>query len=162
MIRAIAATLGVAVALAGQPAAPARRGLTGAAAVSHAYDTILDADFDALPRVLVATCAEAPREACQVLEALGLWWAIALEPESRLLDVTFSRTVDQAIAATEAWSTREPRRAEAWFYRGVAYGARVQWRVLRQERLAAARDGKRVKESLERARRAYRALSALT
>ena len=26
---------------------------------------------------------------------------------------------------------REPERAEAWFYLGAAYGARVQWRVLR-------------------------------
>ena len=42
-------------------------------------------------------------------------------------------------------------RAEAWFYLGAAYGARVQWRVLREQRLAAARDGKRIKESLERA-----------
>ena len=41
--------------------------------------------------------------------------------------------------------------AEAWFYLGAAYGARVQWRVLRQEHLAAARDGKRIKEALEQA-----------
>jgi hypothetical protein len=152
VIRAIAATVGVAVALASHPAAPAVvRGITAADAVSHTYDTILDADFDAVPRGLEATCGEAPREACHVLEALGLWWAIALEPESRLADVAFSRTVDGAIAATETWTAREPLRAEAWFYQGAAYGARVQWRVLRQERLAAARDGKRVKESLERA-----------
>ena len=41
--------------------------------------------------------------------------------------------------------------AEAWFYLGGAYARRVQWRVLREEKLAAARDGKRIKEALERA-----------
>jgi tetratricopeptide (TPR) repeat protein len=46
---------------------------------------------------------------------------------------------------------REPTRAEAWFYLGGAYGARAQWRVLRGERLAAARDGKRIKDALEHA-----------
>ena len=45
----------------------------------------------------------------------------------------------------------EPQRAEAWFYLGAAYGVRAQFRVHRVERLAAARDGKRIKESLERA-----------
>jgi hypothetical protein len=34
---------------------------------------------------------------------------------------------------------------------GGAYGARAQWRVLRGERLAAARDGKRIKDALEHA-----------
>ena len=45
----------------------------------------------------------------------------------------------------------EPERAEAWFYLGAAYGVRAQFRVYRVERLAAARDGKRIKESLEKA-----------
>ena len=42
-------------------------------------------------------------------------------------------------------------RAEAWFYLGGSIGARAQWRALRGETLAAARDGKRIKEALERA-----------
>ena len=45
----------------------------------------------------------------------------------------------------------EPKRAEAWFYVGAAYGVRAQFRVYRVERLAAARDGKRIKEALEKA-----------
>jgi tetratricopeptide (TPR) repeat protein len=55
------------------------------------------------------------------------------------------------IAAIAAWTEREPERGEAWFYLGGAYGARAQWRVLREERLAAARDGKRIKNALEQA-----------
>lgn len=52
-----------------------------------------------------------------------------------------------------------PRRgSRAWGYLGAAYGARAQWRVLRLERLPAARDGKRIKESLERALELVRAL----
>ena len=57
----------------------------------------------------------------------------------------------RAIASTEAWAAREPDDAEAQFYLGAAYAVRVQWRVLRDEKLAAARDGKRIKEALERA-----------
>ena len=45
----------------------------------------------------------------------------------------------------------EPNRAEAWFYLGAAYGVRAQFRVYRVERLAAARDGKRIKDALEQA-----------
>jgi hypothetical protein len=56
-----------------------------------------------------------------------------------------------AIKSSESWTEREPLRAEAWFARGAAYGARAQWRVERRERLAAARDGKHIKAALERA-----------
>ncbi len=42
-------------------------------------------------------------------------------------------------------------RAEAWFYLAGAYAPLVQWRVLRGERLAAAREGKKIKDALERA-----------
>ena len=73
----------------------------------------------------------------------------------------FSRIVDEAIDAATAWTAREPERAEAWFYLGAAYGARVQWRVLREERLRAARDGKRVKDSA-RARTGARPVAAST
>jgi hypothetical protein len=54
------------------------------------------------------------------------------------------------ISANEAWTRREPQRAEAWFYLAAAYGPRVQWRVLRGEQLGAARDGKKIKDALER------------
>ena len=85
-----------------------------------------------------------------MLEATALWWRIQLDPDSRALDDEFSVAADRAITSTEAWVEREPDDAEAWFYVGGAYAARVQWRVLREERLAAARDGKRIKEALEK------------
>ena len=50
-----------------------------------------------------------------------------------------------------AVGSREPDRAEAWFYLGAAYGVRVQYHGQRSEYLAAARDGKRIKVSLEKA-----------
>src|SRR4029453_1972875 len=93
----------------------------------------------------------APPEACDVLEATALWWRIQLDPESRALDDEFSSSVERAIRNNEAWTARAPDNAEAWFYLGGAYAARVQWRVLRNEKLSAARDGKRIKEALERA-----------
>lgn len=130
---------------------PPAGGLTAGASVAATYETILDADFESLPAQLTAICPPAPPEVCLTLQALGRWWEIALEPESRQRDTAFSRIVNKAIASTDAWTRREPDRAEAWFYRGAAYGVRVQWRVLREERLAAARDGKRIKEALEQA-----------
>ena len=127
------------------------RGITAAATVARAYDLILDANFDALEKALPATCPPAPGVACQGLKALGLWWQIQLDPESRRLDAAFLSAVNTAIADAERFATAEPNRAEAWFYVGAAYGVRAQFRVYRVERLAAARDGKRIKEALEKA-----------
>jgi len=64
-------------------------------------------------------------------------WQIQLDPESRGLDPAFTAAVERAIRTTEAWTERAPDSAEAWFYLGGAYGARVQWRVLRGEKVAA-------------------------
>ena len=128
-----------------------QRDITAAPIVATAYDLILDADFDRLKVELPATCGPAPRVACLGLEALSLWWQIQLDPDSRALDPAFLAKTNSAIAEAERLTRAEPDRAEAWFYLGAAYGVRAQWRVHRGERLAAARDGKRIKESLERA-----------
>jgi len=128
-----------------------RRGLTGGELVASAYDVALNADFDRMPEVLATTCGPAPRVACLGLKALSTWWEILLDPQSRSLDSRFLREVDEAISEAQASTAREPERAEAWFYFGAALGARGQWRVLREERLAAARDGKRIKAALEHA-----------
>lgn len=127
------------------------RGLTAAPAVAHAYDLILDADFDQLKKTLPATCPPAPAVACRGLEALSLWWQIQLDLDNHSLDEAFLATANAAIAEAERWAAAEPQRAEAWFYVGAAYGARSQFRVYRLERVAAARDGKRIKEALEKA-----------
>jgi tetratricopeptide (TPR) repeat protein len=124
--------------------------LTGADGLSLAYQAIFDADFDRARTLLAEACPPAPREACLVLEATRQLWRIQLDPEDRSRDAAFDAAVTAAIMAAEAWTTREPRQAEAWFYLGGAYGARVQWRVLRQERLGAARDGREVKNALDR------------
>jgi tetratricopeptide (TPR) repeat protein len=136
----------------------------GEEALARAYDTILDARFAQLDADLRRACPglrtvgpatpgaqSAPIEACHVLDATALWWRIQLDPESRALDDEFSTSVERAIRTTEEWAARAPDDAEAWFYLGGAYAARVQWRVLRNEKLAAARDGKRIKDALERA-----------
>ena len=131
--------------------AQARTGITAAPVVAHAYDLILNTDFDGLAKALPETCPPAPSVACIGLEALSLWWQIQLDPESRALDAPFLATVNAAIAEADRMTKAAPDRAEAWFYLGAAYGVRAQFRVHRTERLAAARDGKRIKESLERA-----------
>jgi tetratricopeptide (TPR) repeat protein len=130
---------------------PARRGLTAAPSVAAAYDLILDGDFDGLTNALPSTCPPAPSVACAGLEALSLWWQIQLDPDSLRLDAPFMARANAAIAEAERMTKAEPRRAEAWFYLGAAYGVRAQFRVHRVQRLAAARDGKRIKQSLERA-----------
>lgn len=150
--RAVVRIVAVAGLLVGGTAAAAPApGFTAGDQVARAYDTILDANFARLPTRLAETCPPAPGEACLMLEALGVWWQISLDPAGRALDRAFVIKADRAIAAAEAWTRREPERAEAFFYLGAAYGARAQWRVLRGERLGAARDGARIKDALERA-----------
>jgi Tfp pilus assembly protein PilF len=141
---------------------PPHRELRGEAALMRAYDFILEARFDQVDAELQRACGAAaaevpapmaagtaPAEACDVLEATALWWRIMLDPDGRTLDAAFTASVERAIRTAEAWTERSPLDAEAWFYLGGAYAARVQWRVLRNEKIAAARDGKRIKQALE-------------
>lgn len=132
-------------------AAPVATDITGLDGLVRAYDAILDGRFEQVDAELRKACPPAPREACDVLAATATWWRILLDPDSRALDQQFSAQVEQAIRSTEAWAAREPANPESHFYAGGAYAARVQWRVLRDEKLAAARDGKRIKQALERA-----------
>jgi tetratricopeptide (TPR) repeat protein len=127
------------------------QGLTGATGLQRAYDAIMDARFEDVPRLTAAACPPAPAEACQLLGVVSTWWQIQIDPHARTLDRRFTAEADAAVAAMETWTGREPQRAEAWFYLGGALGARAQWQVLRGERLAAARSGKRIKDALERA-----------
>jgi tetratricopeptide (TPR) repeat protein len=146
----IAAVAALLVAGAATPRA-AQSPLRGADALVRVYDFILEARFDQAASELQRACGPAPTEACAVMRATSLWWQILLNPEDRSLDDEISAAAERAIGATQAWTERAPRDAEAWFYLGAAYAVRVQWRVLRDERLAAARDGKRIRESLEQA-----------
>jgi hypothetical protein len=135
------------------PPAPASTApdLRGEDALARVYDFILDARFDQVDAELRRACGPAPTEACDVLDATALWWRILLDPFNNALDEEFLASVDRAIRSTEEWTKRSPEAAEAWFYLGGAYAARVQFRVLRDDKLAAARDGKRIKQALERA-----------
>ncbi len=135
----------------GDPTRAESSGLAGAAQLARVYDAIFDAQFERAARELEAACPPAPPEVCGVLDAVSLWWQIQLDPHSQARDALFESRVNAAIDAAEAWTEREPERAEPWFYLGGAYGARVQWRVLRGDRIAAARDGKRIKDALEQA-----------
>ena len=121
------------------------------AELARAYDAILDARFDEVPALRAQACPPAPADACELLDAMALWWRLQLDPHQTARDAAFRAQVERAITATTAWTAREPRSAEAWFYLGGAYAARVQWRVLRGSHLAAARDGQRIKQALERA-----------
>lgn len=123
--------------------------LRGVEGLVRAYDSILEARFDQVDAELRRACPPAPAEACEVLAATALWWRIQLDPDSLALDSEFSSAADRAIASTEAWVERDEESAEAWFYMGAAYAVRVQWRVLRDEKLSAARDGKRILKALE-------------
>jgi hypothetical protein len=129
----------------------AQRGsLTGAPQIARVYDAIFDARFGDVPALLDRACPPAPSEVCTLLDLVSLWWQIQMDPEDESRDARFVADADRAVAAIEAWTVREPQEAEAWFYLGGVYGARAQWRVLRGESLAAARDGKRIKDALER------------
>ncbi|HEV3060697.1 MAG TPA: hypothetical protein VGY48_20805 [Vicinamibacterales bacterium] len=132
-------------------AQPAVAALTEAPRLAAVYDAILSAEFDEAESRLRAACPPAPAGACAALEVVELWWRINIYPESRLLDKRFSDAAAAAVAGNNAWTAREPQRAEAWFYLAGAYAPLVQWRILRGDRLAAARDGNRIRAALERA-----------
>ena len=149
----VAAALLVAAALAGAAghAGQATRHLTGSDLLARAYASILDADFERAARDTAEACGPAPKEACQLMALTAERWQIELDLDNRARDARLLTRIGEAIVATEAWSRREPGRAEAWFYLGVAYGMRAQMHGIRLERFAAARDGTRIKAALERA-----------
>jgi tetratricopeptide (TPR) repeat protein len=155
LVRRLAWVMAAAAILA-VPIQAQRSGLTAAPQIARVYDAILDARFEDVGSLLTQACgpaqaSRAPDEVCQLLDLVSLWWQIQLDPNDRSRDAQFGTRADAVVAAMTSWTMREPRRAEAWFYLGGAYGARAQWRVLRGERLAAARDGKRIKDALEQA-----------
>ncbi|MGE5246671.1 MAG: tetratricopeptide repeat protein [Betaproteobacteria bacterium] len=132
-------------------AAPARAGLTEGPRLARIYDTILGARFDEADARLAEACPPAPAEACDALAEVETWWRIQLDPDSRALDGELTARAARAIAASEAWTAREPDRGEAWFYLAGAYAPLVQWHVLRGKRMTAAREGNRIRQALERA-----------
>lgn len=132
-------------------ASPARAALTDAPRLAAIYDDILDARFDRADAQLKQTCPPAPAGACAALGVVALWWQIQMAPENHALDAPFSERAAAAIALNDDWARREPSRGEAWFYLAGSYAPLVQWRVLRGERIAAAREGKKIKDALERA-----------
>jgi tetratricopeptide (TPR) repeat protein len=139
--------LAAAIAVAYETAGP---GLREARRLAAVYDTILSARFGQVDAQLASACPPAPIEACKDLAAVAVWWEIQLDPADRDLDARFNELTSAAIATSEAWTRREPKSAEAWFYFAGAYAPLVQWRVLRGERLAAAREGNRIREALQR------------
>ena len=130
---------------------PPVTGLTHAPLLARAYDLVYDADFAGAEAELQRACGPAPAQACGVIGVAAQWWRIYLDIDNRSLDQAFTARLNTVIAAGEQWAAREPERAEAWFYLGAAYGVRVQYHGQRLEFLAAARDGKRIKNSLEQA-----------
>jgi tetratricopeptide (TPR) repeat protein len=138
-------------AIAATDARQAEHHLRGSDGLARVYDAILDARFDDVEAEVQRACPPAPAEACQLLRVTATWWHIQIDPDNRTMDQNFLSSINSAIASTEAWVARDPKDAEAWFYLGAAYAMRVQFRVLRSEKIAAARDGKRIKQALERA-----------
>jgi tetratricopeptide (TPR) repeat protein len=144
-----AAALVVLVSLSGAHSAAAGV-LPYSPALARVYDAILDARFDDAEAETVRACGPAPPQACELLRATALWWRVQLDPGDTSRDPQVRAKIDAVIASMEQWTSREPKRADAWFFLGGAYGLRVQFRVLRAERLSAALDGKRIKNALER------------
>ena len=124
-------------------------GLTSPDQLAKTYELILDARFDEADEQLKHACGPAPAAGCQVLRAVSLYWQLLFDPENTSRDPAVLTSANTAIASSEAWVAREPKRAEAWFYLGGAYGSRVLMHDLRGQLLAAARDGKRIHDALQ-------------
>jgi hypothetical protein len=131
-------------------APPAVTGLTESTRLAAAYDTILHARFDQARAELARTCPPAPAESCLALAEVVIWWEIQLDPNNRQLDKSLERAAATAIEAADRWTRREPQRAEAWFYLAGAHAPLEQWRILRGQKLFAARDAIGLKSALDR------------
>jgi hypothetical protein len=131
--------------------APARAEFTSPARVAAVYDLILDARFDQAAARMKDTCPPLDPAVCKALSAASLWWQVLNDPDNHVLDAPLNAASRDAILAATDWTRREPQRGEAWFYLGASYGPLVNWRAFRGERLSAAREGKKIKEALERA-----------
>jgi hypothetical protein len=149
--RSASATLAAMAALLLLDPSPSAAVLTGSAPLRAVYDLILSARFDEARAQLAQACPPAPLEACRTLAAVSLWWEIQLDPNNRRLDTALEAATAAAVRSNEQWTQREPTRAEAWFYLAGSRAPLVQWRVLRGQRLTAAREGKAIKDALERA-----------
>jgi tetratricopeptide (TPR) repeat protein len=126
-------------------------GLTNPEPLARAYELILDARNDEAAEQLRTACGPAPATGCLVLNAVAAYWQLLSDPDNTSHDTAVLAKTNAAIASAEAWVTREPKRAEAWFYLGGAYGTRVLMRgMLRDEFLSAARDGRRIHDALQR------------
>ncbi len=115
------------------------------------YDSILSAQFDRAAGQIRDACPPAPQEACLALTAVSTWWQIQIDPDDHARDHQLETEAKAAIAASQAWTRRDPKSAEAWFYLAGSYAPLVDWRILRGQRLSAARDANRIREALERA-----------
>jgi hypothetical protein len=125
-------------------------GLTESARLAAVYDTILHARFDQARAELARTCPPAPTESCLALTTAVLWWEIQLDPNNRRLDRNLESAATTAIEVAERWTRREPQRGEAWFYLAGAHAPLEQWRILRGQKLAAARDAIGLKNALDK------------
>jgi tetratricopeptide (TPR) repeat protein len=126
-------------------------GLTNPEPLSKAYELILDGRGDDAAQQLRTACGPAPATGCLVLQAVAAYWQLLADPENTSHDNEVLAKINAAIASAEAWVAREPKRAEAWFYLGGAYGTRVLMRgMIRDELLSAARDGRRIHDALQR------------
>ena len=134
------------------PALPPRYELRGEDGLVRVYEFILEARFDQVEAELRRACGPAPPEACDVLErdrALVAHPARSREPRARRRVLGRGRARDpddRSVDRAQPAGRRRP--GSTW---AAPTRARVQWRVLRGEKLAAARDGKRIKQALERA-----------
>ena len=120
--------------------------------LARVYDAIFDARFDEVPAASRRRPAPpAPPEACQLLDVVSLWWQIQLDPKNRMHDEPFRTRSMPSIADDRGLDRREPNAGRGLVLPGRRLrGARAVARAARQ-RLAAARDGKRIKDALERA-----------
>jgi tetratricopeptide (TPR) repeat protein len=123
-------------------------GLTSPEPLVKAYDLILEARFNDAEFQLKSACPPAPQPACDVIGSVSDYWRLLLNPDDTSRDAALLARINTAIRSAESWVAREPKRAEAWFYLGGAYGTRVLLRGHRGQYLAAARDGKRIHDSL--------------
>ena len=117
------------------------------------YESILDARFDRADELTEAHLSARPGGSLPGARRRRLWWQIQIDPENRARRQRDSTSAPRAaIAATDAWTKREPQqRGSLVLSRGRLCAARAVAGPPRRAGRGGSRDGNRIRDALERA-----------
>ena len=133
-----------------QPVAAAA--LSSPEPLAKAYELILDARFGEATNSFARPVDHSPDGVSSAAGRLPVLAAAVSTLKTRAMMKLFWQKRTSRLRRPKPWTAREPKRAEAWFYTGGCLRhPRDACADLREQSLAAARDGKRIHDALHQA-----------